>query len=459
MKHLLFICSLMLACLAAAQDQPVQLVYPWVSHNAQFTSTLFITNHAERPASLVMIATRGDGTPFTAQHEIPARGFLKRPITELFPSLDEGSGLAVQVRAESDQITGRWLTFNRQTGSSGSPAQGVAIKPLSRNHPAVGQMMTLDTVGSDAEFTSALVFLNLGEQETRVTLTFADENGDFLETFAPIEVALKPYIPVAQPVTELIGGDLGDLSVHAVSEGQPFTTVHFMFNSAAEPAMASGSTIYPDVRDVQPTPTSFTFSFDKGDHGFVHGFADYPADNTEVFEFKGGLENLPTPYSGQGYLISARNASDDLFMYLKRRIDGLVPGARYDVAIEADFLSNAGTGCAGIGGAPGESVTVKFGAVNREPVALRGPDAFVTMGIDKGNQTQDGSEMKAVGDVATDADCSGSVFGEKSLTLASHQVEADAWGRIWVIVGTDSGFEGTTDLYYRAIEVSLNPLR
>lgn len=456
MKHLMTICSLIFACLAWAQDTPVQLVYPWVSHNAQFTSTLFITNHAENATALQLVATRGDGTQFSADFRVEARGFLKRPLTELFPTLDEGSGLAVQVRAASDQLTGRWLTFNRNTGSSGSPAQGVAVKPLGRNHPAVGQMMTLDTVGSDDSFNSALVFLNLGDRATEVTLTFADEQGDFLETFAPIVVNLKPYVPVAEPITTLIGGDLGDLSVRAVSEGQPFTAIHFMFNNANEPAMAAGSAVFPELRDAESV--RFNFDFNDSDNQFEHGFADYPADNAEVFELRGEIAELPAPYNGHGYLLSARNASDDLFMYLARRIDGLKPGTSYDVDIEATFLSDAGTGCVGIGGAPGEAVTVKFGAVNHQPVALRGPESFVTMSLDKGNQTIDGSDMKAIGDVATAVDCSGTQFGEKTLRLDNHRVQADDWGRMWIILGTDSGFEGITNLYYRNIEVNLTPV-
>jgi hypothetical protein len=37
------------------------------------------------------------------------------------------------------------------------------------------------------------------------------------------------------------------------------------------------------------------------------------------------------------------------------------------------------------------------------------------------------------------------------------EVTADETGAIWFIVGTDSGFEGLTTLYYDAISITLAP--
>jgi hypothetical protein len=34
-------------------------------------------------------------------------------------------------------------------------------------------------------------------------------------------------------------------------------------------------------------------------------------------------------------------------------------------------------------------------------------------------------------------------------------VRSDANGNLWIVVGTDSGFEGTSTLYYNEIEVRL----
>ncbi len=454
MKILISIFTLMLSCLVLAFDEPVQLVYPWVSYNQQFSSTLFVTNHADSEAALELIATRTDGTQFTATEVLKPHGFLKKTVERIFPDLDEGSGFSVQLKSANTRLTGRWLTFNRQIGSSGSPSLGLAVPPGAQNHPSVGQELTLDAVGGRGNFTSALVFLNLGVKETTVTLTFADSKGNFLETFAPIEVDLDPFVPVAKPVAELVG-DISDLSVHAVSSGQPVTTVHFMFNEAGEPAMASGTNIYPESRE--PAQLSQKFDFSEGDQHFSHDFSDYPANNSEIFAFTGGVSPLPAPFSGTGYQLSARNASDDVFMYLTRRINGLAPNTRYEVGIEATFLSNAGTDCIGIGGAPGESVFVKFGASQVEPAGIVGEDGYVVFTLDKGNQGQEGRDLKLVGNIATDVDCDGSSFQKKTLQKDTLSATSDQWGNIWITLGTDSGFEGTTELYFEDIQIDLKP--
>jgi hypothetical protein len=35
-------------------------------------------------------------------------------------------------------------------------------------------------------------------------------------------------------------------------------------------------------------------------------------------------------------------------------------------------------------------------------------------------------------------------------------VTANSKGELWLMMGTDSGFEGTTTLYYRSIKIKLN---
>jgi hypothetical protein len=37
-------------------------------------------------------------------------------------------------------------------------------------------------------------------------------------------------------------------------------------------------------------------------------------------------------------------------------------------------------------------------------------------------------------------------------------VKTDADGRLWVVIGTDSGFEGTTEIYYLNGTITLTPI-
>src|SRR5690606_13448341 len=73
---------------------------------------------------------------------------------------------------------------------------------------------------------------------------------------------------------------------------------------------------------------------------------------------------------GRAYFLSGRNTSDDLFMFLKKPVSGLAPESSYRADFFVEFASAAPSNCAGVGGAPGESVWLKAGVSAVEPVAL-----------------------------------------------------------------------------------------
>ena len=69
--------------------------------------------------------------------------------------------------------------------------------------------------------------------------------------------------------------------------------------------------------------------------GWEVGFADLPADyDPSIYELDSGHRALPEGLESAGIYIQGHNRSDDLFMFLKRRVDGLVPMASYEVAVE-----------------------------------------------------------------------------------------------------------------------------
>src|SRR3954465_14067531 len=120
-------------------------------------------------------------------------------------------------------------------------------------------------------------------------------------------------------------------------------------------------------------PVDKEFDFSRGKRGWRAGFADYPAGEEANFELHSGLKKLPagvTNAGRKGFFISGNNHSDDLFMFLKRKLgrgDGIKPGESYRVSFDIDFASEAPEGCAGIGGSPGNSVFLKAGADQHEP--------------------------------------------------------------------------------------------
>lgn len=198
-----------------------------------------------------------------------------------------------------------------------------------------------------------------------------------------------------------------------------------------------------------------TFNFYEDANGWIGDFADYAVDGEEFFALEQGWSNLPVPLDTLkgSFRISGNNHSDDLFMYLKRKVDGLRPSTSYRITFEVELASNAPTSAAGIGGAPGESVILKVGAVQRQPDKVE-TDGYYLLNLDKGNQSASGEDMVAIGHVGVSDTTS--VY-----TLINRRngdpfiVNTDISGEFWVIIGTDSGFEGVTTLYYSNIRLEI----
>lgn len=145
-------------------------------------------------------------------------------------------------------------------------------------------------------------------------------------------------------------------------------------------------------------------------------------------------------------------------MYLTRQVSGLSPETTYRITASVDLATIVAAGGIGIGGSPGESVFVKVGASTAEPSAVEDNIGHLRLNVDKGNQSTGGTDMVVVGDVAHP----GVIDDEyrlKTLDNAGQPIEVttDADGRLWLIVGTDSGFEGLSGFYWSRISYTLTP--
>lgn len=200
---------------------------------------------------------------------------------------------------------------------------------------------------------------------------------------------------------------------------------------------------------------TYTYTFEKSTEEWSSGFADYPVSEDNRFELSFRRTSLPAPLdqSQMALEISGRNLSDDLFMFIKRKITGLAPGATYQLVLDIELASNAPENSVGIGGSPGSSVYLKAGATREEPKAVQEGDEWA-MNIDKGNQSQGGKNMMVLGHVGTDKEEFEYTLISRNNTGTPFSITADDHGELWVIIGTDSGFEGATTLYYNRIELS-----
>jgi hypothetical protein len=202
-------------------------------------------------------------------------------------------------------------------------------------------------------------------------------------------------------------------------------------------------------------------NFSEGMDGWWGDFADYPAgiDDSSAYELQIGYAALPANLDAgaKSLMLSGNNHSDDLFMFIKRKITGLSPSTDYTLAINVKFASNAPAGQIGVGGAPGDGVFLKAGAVAIEPKKMIDGDYF-RMNIDKGNQAQGGENMIVIGNVSVSSNASDYelAYRDNSSSNSTFTVRSSSNGELWLIVGTDSGFEGVTTIYYKSINVVLS---
>lgn len=202
---------------------------------------------------------------------------------------------------------------------------------------------------------------------------------------------------------------------------------------------------------------TYIYNFTSGYEGWTGDFADYPVTDSLLYELAFYRTNLPLPLDVNKYalLITGYNHSDDLFMFIKRKITGLLPNTTYKLLIDVELASKYPTNRSGVGGSPGEGVTLGAGASIREPLKVTNM-GYYRMNIDKVTQIQPGLDMDTIGHVGVTDTTSIYTLIHRSNATHLFTVRADSGGEVWVCIGTDSGFESTTTLYYNRIQLTFN---
>lgn len=209
-----------------------------------------------------------------------------------------------------------------------------------------------------------------------------------------------------------------------------------------------------------------TFDFANGRQGFKALFSDYSSLTTDV-KPTGGLRTIPSSAGGgTGFLLGGTNRSDDMLMFITRqltRADGISADTSYTISFKIELASNAPSNAIGIGGSPGESVFLKAGATTDTPkVRLDRTDTTFRANFDHGQQAQSGTDMSSAGNIATGVELGDNQtqVPYKLLTFEhthTASVRSDPKGNLHVVVGTESGFEGRTEVYIKSVTVTLTP--
>lgn len=204
-------------------------------------------------------------------------------------------------------------------------------------------------------------------------------------------------------------------------------------------------------------PLTVESTFERDADGWSTLFADHPNDLSEAdYNLVGTVTAIPDNL-GTGYLLGGTNRSDDLWMSIIKKVDGLEEGC-YDIAGAVTLATNAPASQVGVGGAPGEAVTLKLGASVQQPTTSVDDLGIRRLNIDVGNQTVGGKQAAVVGSVESE-ETSGEKYVLKTATLEPGTVTVDVGsrGEAWILFGSDSGFEGRTEYYVVDVSVTFTP--
>ena len=203
-------------------------------------------------------------------------------------------------------------------------------------------------------------------------------------------------------------------------------------------------------------------TFEKGSAGLLPAFCDYGL-GTDGLDFLAEVRRLPKEVKVPGkdrnaYYIQSVNRPDDIFMYLKGVLsaaDGLVPDKDYKLSFQIDFASNS-RNCPGVGGSE-SSVWLKAGGSTLEPVPVLQAKNYLSINVDKGHQQEGGKNLGLIGSIWNGQECA-----EKPRYILlrrdyEHPVpirSSSSGAQLWFAVGTESGYESLTGVYYYSIKVT-----
>lgn len=245
------------------------------------------------------------------------------------------------------------------------------------------------------------------------------------------------------------------------------TGVHrFAVLSLVTAALALALAACGDGATSPPETRTFAFDFSSGSEAgaWSADFVDVAADQQESVGFVAAHRALPESVAEADSALyqEGANVSDDLFMFFRRRVEGLEPGADYRASFRITFASDHGQGCdVGLG----PNAWIKAGASAAEPTRQVTEDGYLRLTVDKGAQSQGGSAALVLGDVRNGLPGCGDEIAYAADTLesgevgaATVEVEADEEGRAWLFFGSESAFEVTLDLYVLDFEATLEPI-
>jgi len=202
--------------------------------------------------------------------------------------------------------------------------------------------------------------------------------------------------------------------------------------------------------------------FNQGTDGWMAVFAEYPYEDSVFYELASGIKTLPPPLdqTKKGFMLSGNNHSDALQMFVTKQLSGLDPQTSYSVKTEVELASMYPEASVGIGGSPGKAVHLvsKFATSGYTLKKGEGRYDNVELILNKDDSVPASSLEMELDDVSIPSDEYVYQLINRSKDSAPMVVKSDQQGKLWAVIGTWSGFEGISTLYYTKIKIILKKI-
>jgi hypothetical protein len=207
---------------------------------------------------------------------------------------------------------------------------------------------------------------------------------------------------------------------------------------------------------------------EKQNNAISYSFQDNTQDWTGYFSGNFALTSLPENDSSlefsnaaipiankktKGLLLRADNYSNNIFMYVVKKIDSLnlKPNTTYNVNLTFDLATSIPSNLLEYGGTPGQTIYMKAAVLSTAPNITTYPNHPLI-----GNLSNEFiNNLENIGNIAKSDSSKDMSFEIKNFQYKA-TVTTDNDGCFWTLIGIDSQFEIPLELYISNIQIEAN---
>lgn len=207
-------------------------------------------------------------------------------------------------------------------------------------------------------------------------------------------------------------------------------------------------------KDEENPKKQFAYNFQNDKQGWEAFFSDYHVGGEENYELAFGHSHLPEPLDTTvpALMISGNNHSDDLVSMLYRKFDGLKANTTYAVTFNIDLASNAPSNSFGVGGAP--DLALGVGGLSFAPASTTDDEGLYRPNFISALQSRESNDnFKMIGTIGVGDDIFEFTLINRNNQGAPINIKTNDKGEMWLMIGTDSGYEGVTTLYFTKVTI------